>query len=99
MTANGARFDALAGAIGYKPSPTIINFKEPSAEALFGANVFGLAQMKAHLPKEVFRSLKRTIDGGHPLDPKIADVVPPAINSWALPKGPTPYAPESYPPT
>jgi glutamine synthetase len=97
MTANGARLDALAGAIGYKPSPTTVDFKEPSAEALFGANVFGLAQMKAHLPKDVFRSLKRTIDGGQPLDPKIADVVASAMKNWALSKGATHYAHVFYP--
>ncbi len=97
MTANGARLDALTGAIGYKPPPTNINFKEPSAEALFGENVFGLAQMKAHLPKEVFRSLKRTIDGGQPLDPKVADVVASAMKSWALSKGATHYAHVFYP--
>jgi glutamine synthetase len=97
MTANGVRFDALAGAIGYQPSSKSINFKEPSAEALFGANVFGLAQMKAQLPKDVFRSLKRTIDGGHPLDPKIADVVASAMKNWALSKGATHYAHVFYP--
>jgi len=30
--------------------------------SLFGSNVFGLATMKAQLPKEVFRSVKRTIE-------------------------------------
>jgi glutamine synthetase len=97
MTANGVRIDALAGAIGYKPSPTSVNFKEPSAESLFGANVFGIAQMKAQLPKDVFRSLKRTIDSGQPLDPKIADVVASAMKSWALSKGATHYAHVFYP--
>jgi glutamine synthetase len=97
MTANGARLDALTGAIGYKLPPTNHNFKEHSAEALFGENVFGLAQMKAQLPKDVFRSLKRTIDGGHPLDPKVADVVASAMKSWALSKGATHYSHVFYP--
>ena len=97
MTANGARLDALTGAIGYKAPPTTTNFKEASAEALFGENVFGLAQMKSQLPKEVFRSLKRTIDGGQPLDPKVADVVASAMKSWALSKGATHYSHVFYP--
>ncbi len=97
MTANGVRLDALAGAIGYKPSPTSVDFKDPSAESLFGSNVFGLALMKAHLPKDVFRSVKRTIDGGVPLDPKVADVVASAMKNWALAKGATHYAHVFYP--
>jgi glutamine synthetase len=97
MTTNGVRLGAMAGAIGYKPRPTTVNFKEPSAEALFGENVFGIAQMKALLPKDVFRSLKRTIDSGQPLDPKIADVVASAMKSWALSKGATHYAHVFYP--
>ncbi len=97
MTANGVRLGALAGAIGYKASPTSVNFKDPPPEAIFGENVFGHALMKAMLPKEVFKSLKRTIDGGHPLDPKIADVVAAAMKSWALSKGASHYAHVFYP--
>jgi glutamine synthetase len=53
--------------------------------------------MKAHLPKEVFRSLKRTIESGQALDPKIADVVAAAMKDWALSKGATHYAHIFYP--
>jgi glutamine synthetase len=59
--------------------------------------VFGLSAMKAHLPKEVFRSVKRTIETGHALDPKIADVVAAAMKDWALSKGATHYAHIFYP--
>ena len=34
---------------------------EETPDALFGTNVFGLAAMKAKLPKDVFKSLKKTI--------------------------------------
>jgi len=66
-------------------------------EAIFGQNVFGLAAMRAHLPKEVFRSLKKTIEAGATLDPSIADVVAAAMKDWAATKGATHYAHIFYP--
>jgi glutamine synthetase len=68
-----------------------------AADPRFGANVFGFPAMKNHLPKEVFRSLKKTIETGHHLDPKIADVVAAAMKDWALSKGATHYAHVFYP--
>jgi glutamine synthetase len=99
MTASAARFDAIESASGYRALPTngVSGEEERSAQSLFGANVFGMAAMKAHLPKEVFRSLKRTIESGHMLDPKIADVVAAAMKDWALSRGATHYAHVFYP--
>ncbi|HOJ63007.1 MAG TPA: glutamine synthetase III [Spirochaetota bacterium] len=57
----------------------------------FGENVFSEKVMKERLPKEVFKSLKKTIDEGIPLDPKIADVVANAMKDWAIEKGATHY--------
>jgi len=57
MSLNGARLDAIANAIDFK-SPSV-NFKDVSPEQLFGQDVFGLAEMKARLPKDVFKTLKR----------------------------------------
>src|SRR5206468_6949551 len=45
--------------------------------------------MRQRLPKEVYRSLLRTIDHGEPLDPAVADVVAAAMKDWALEKGAT----------
>jgi glutamine synthetase len=70
---------------------------ERSIQSLFGSNVFGPAAMKAHLPKDVYKSLKRTIDSGHTLDPKIADVVAAAMKDWAISRGATHYAHVFYP--
>ncbi|MFO7181115.1 MAG: glutamine synthetase III [Pseudomonadota bacterium] len=67
------------------------------ADKLFGTNVFGLAEMKAHLPKEVYRSLKRTIERGDTLDPAIADVVASAMKDWAVSRGATHYAHVFFP--
>jgi len=69
----------------------------PLPEAYFGSHVFGLASMKAHLPKEVYKSLKRTIDKGEALNPAIADTVAAAMKEWASSKGATHYAHVFYP--
>jgi glutamine synthetase len=61
-------------------------------EELYGSDVFGLAVMRAHLPKHVYKSLKRTIDTGAALDPSTADVVAAAMKDWAVSKGATHYA-------
>src|SRR5688572_9799480 len=66
-------------------------------DKLFGSSVFSLAEMKTHLPKDVFRSLKRTIEKGTQLDPAVADVVAAAMKSWAMAKGATHYAHIFYP--
>jgi glutamine synthetase len=98
MTATAARIVAVSAATnGHKSMPPQHDFKERSADSLFGSNVFGFAAMKAHLPKDVFRSLRRTIESGQPLDPKIADVVAAAMKDWALAKGATHYAHVFYP--
>ena len=58
---------------------------------LFGSNVFNLAAMRQHLPKETFKSLYQTITEGIPLDPSVAKVVAHAMKEWALEKGATHY--------
>ncbi len=58
---------------------------------LFGSNVFNDEVMKNSLPKEVYQSLKRTIDEGSPLDVSIAGTVANAMKDWAVKKGATHY--------
>ncbi len=55
----------------------------------FGRNVFNEATMRECLPKNVFRSLKKTLDGEQPLDPVTADVIANAMKDWAIAKGAT----------
>lgn len=62
--------------------------KEP-VTSVFGSSVFSEAVMRERLPKDVFKSIKRTIDGGEPLDPCIAGVVASAMKDWAIEKGAT----------
>lgn len=58
---------------------------------VFGSNVFNESIMSQRLPKDVFKSLKKTMAGLTPLDPEIADVVANAMKDWAIEKGATHY--------
>lgn len=58
---------------------------------IFGSNVFNDRVMKQRLPKEVYRSLRKTIEQGIPLRADIADIVANAMKDWAIEKGATHY--------
>ena len=59
---------------------------------LFGSNVFNDEAMKNLLPKEVYKSLRKTIDEGKSLDTNIASVVANAMKDWAKKRdAATPY--------
>lgn len=62
---------------------------QESLENTFGCNVFNDASMRAGLPKNIYKALKKTIDDGLPLDPSVADVVANAMKDWAVEKGAT----------
>ena len=97
MSGNTARRAAITAATNYKSTGVPLDYKESAAASLYGTNVFGLSTMKSQLPKEIFKSVKKTIDSGTPLDPKVADVVAAALKAWALAKGATHYAHVFYP--
>lgn len=58
---------------------------------IFGSMVFNDTVMQARLSKEVYKSLKRTMDEGTPLDPTVANSVANAMKNWAIEKGATHY--------
>ena len=58
---------------------------------IFGAMVFNDDVMRERLPKEVYKSLTKTIATGRTIDPSIADVVANAMKDWAVEKGATHY--------
>jgi glutamine synthetase len=62
---------------------------QSSLESVYGCDVFNDAVMRARLPKNVYKSLKKTIDEGVALDPSVADVVANAMKDWAIEKGAT----------
>ncbi|MBB5219996.1 glutamine synthetase type III [Treponema rectale] len=56
---------------------------------IFGENVFNETVMKSRLPKETFKQLMKTIEGGEKLNPEVAVVVANAMKDWAVEKGAT----------
>jgi glutamine synthetase len=90
MTGISVRKQAVADIARQAVAPFVTIEETP--DGLFGCNVFGLAAMKAKLPKDVFKSLKKTIEKGEPLNPAYADVVASAMREWAMAKGATHYA-------
>ncbi|AST56293.1 glutamine synthetase [Thermoanaerobacterium thermosaccharolyticum] len=63
--------------------------QEKTLKNIFGENVFNDAVMRERLPKQTYNALRKTIDEGLPLDPKVADVVANAMKDWAIEKGAT----------
>ena len=56
---------------------------------LFGSMVFNDRVMRARLPQDAYRALRRTIELGKKLDPNVANVVANAMKDWAVEKGAT----------
>jgi glutamine synthetase len=68
-------------------------------EALWANDVFTLSKMQASLPKDVYKSLKSTIQTGGKLDISVAGTVAAAMKDWAVSKGALYYAHVFYPMT
>ncbi|HUF13176.1 MAG TPA: glutamine synthetase III [Longimicrobiales bacterium] len=60
-------------------------------EKIFGADTFGMAEMKARLPKQAYQALCATIERGMELAPEVADAVAIAMKEWAVEHGATHY--------
>ena len=58
---------------------------------LFASNVFNWQVMQDKLPKDIFKSLRKTIEEGRPLDNSLANIVANAMKDWAVEKGATHY--------
>ena len=56
---------------------------------LFGSMVFNDAVMRERLPKNIYESLRRTMNEGTALDAEVANVVAAAMKDWAVSKGAT----------
>lgn len=57
--------------------------------SIFGSMVFNDNVMKQRLPKDIYKSLKRTIETGKHLNLDVANVVANAMKDWAVEKGVT----------
>src|SRR5688500_19339544 len=89
MQKTSPRFDVLAAATGWSADVTPNGSPREilDVEKIFGENTFGIAEMRARLPKPIFKALVATIESGAALDPNVADVVALAMKEWALEKG------------
>jgi len=80
---------------GPKDAAPQVNGNSPvhdkSIASTFGSMTFNMDVMREKLPKEVFYSLKKTIEAGETLAPEIAGVVAHAMKEWALDHGATHY--------
>jgi len=56
---------------------------------MFGSMVFNDKVMKERLPKDTYRSLRRTMATGKHLNLDVANVVASAMKNWAIEKGAT----------
>ncbi|MFI4876224.1 MAG: glutamine synthetase III, partial [Blastopirellula sp. JB062] len=88
---------AISAVTNYKPANPPMNFIETTTQELYAANVFGKSEMKARLPKPIYKSVLKTIESGQKLDPANADIVASAMKDWAIEKGATHYAHVFYP--
>ena len=58
---------------------------------IFGSLVFNDDVMSARLPREIYKSLHKTIEEGKALDITVANAVAAAMKDWAIEKGATHY--------
>ncbi len=94
MSGNQLRAQAIAS-IACRPKVPV---KLPGRlEDLWAKDVFTLGKMQECLPETVFKSLKKTIQTGAPLDVSVADAVAVAMKDWAISKGALYYSHVFYP--
>ena len=62
---------------------------QESLENTFACNVFSDVVMRGRLPKNIYKTLRKTIDEGLPLAPEVADIVANAMKDWAIERGAT----------
>ncbi|TDG11417.1 glutamine synthetase type III [Seongchinamella unica] len=66
---------------------------------IWAEDVFDLRRMEWALSKTAFKSIKKTVQTGEPLDPATADVVAAAMKEWAVSKGAKFFSHVFYPMT
>ena len=64
---------------------------QKSVPDLFASMVFNDGVMRERLPKDVYKSLRKTIDNGNDLDINVANAVANAMKDWAVENGATHY--------
>ena len=59
--------------------------------SLYGSSVFSDKEMRARLPREIYKRLAASMATGEELDPAVADATASAMTAWAIEQGATHY--------
>ena len=59
--------------------------------SLYGSSVFSDKEMRARLPREIYKCLAASMATGEELDPAVADATASAMKAWAIEQGATHY--------
>ncbi len=97
MSGNSVRLSAISSITSTPIVESSFDFVSSPTSSVWGKNVFSLNEMAQRLPKTIFKSLKKTITSGEPLDLSTADAVAEAMKTWAISNGATHYAHVFYP--
>ena len=88
----------LLAAINKNQLPqTTFDFMKKNSIDVFGEKVFSMSVMKKRLPKDIYKSLKKTVENFTQLDVTAANVVANAMKDWAIEMGATHYAHVFFP--
>ena len=84
MSGNESRLKAISQITNRVP----MSVKPPkSLDKIWATDVFNIEKMEESLSKNAFKSLKKTVQTGAPLDSATADIVAAAMKEWAVAKG------------
>ena len=72
-----------------RKSPVAVAGRQPNVPQLFGANVFGVEQMRSRLSESAYKALRSCMEHGQELDHALADQVANAMKEWAIERGAT----------
>jgi glutamine synthetase len=88
---SSALHDATKGIIDWGKNGARSTQPRAKATEIFGSLTFNDDVQRRRLPRDAYKSLRRTIAQSQPLDPSIADVVATAMKDWAIEHGATHY--------
>jgi glutamine synthetase len=88
---NGSSSRGMNSGSGDSPTPAT-GTPRRQGNVDFAVDVFTDRVMRERLPKEVFRSYKRSISLGERLDPNVAHSIASAMKDWAIERGATHYS-------
>ncbi len=71
--------------------PSKVTLSDKKVSEYFGIDVFGKAQMRQYLSKDVYESVIEAIETGQRIDRKIANQVAEGMKVWAIERGATHY--------